>query len=422
MTTTDRIAGLNGSVGFKAPCRVATTAAITLSGEQTIDGVAIVAGDRVLVKNQASGVDNGIYVASTGAWSRAEDFNGARDARNGTLVHVTSGTTNDGTFWSVTGTDPITVGTTSITFTAALSLTDATPYIQTLLDDTDAATARNTLGAASTGANTFTGKQIAKAYDVDAITDVASATTCDIGAAATGIVRITGTTGITSFGTAAAGTFRQGYMEGVVTFTHSASLSIVGGANFTSAANDRWRAISLGLGNWIVEFTKADGQPVVTPTVSTSGKIAQVVNTTTGALVTLSGSIPYDDTIPQNTEGTQVLSRAITPTNASSTLVITVSLNCTPLAAAEMIAALFQDSTANALAAMSMYSSGAGNRVCISFTHVMTAGTTSATTFTVRCGPATAAGTTGELNGSGGGVRRLGGVYASGITITEILP
>ena len=91
MATTDRIAGLNGSVGMKAPCRAATTAAITLSGEQTIDGIAIVAGDRVLVKNQSTSSENGVYIASTGAWSRALDFNGERDARNGTLLFVTAG-------------------------------------------------------------------------------------------------------------------------------------------------------------------------------------------------------------------------------------------------------------------------------------------------------------------------------------------
>jgi microcystin-dependent protein len=128
MTTTDRLAGLNGSVGFKAPCRVATTAAITLSGEQTIDGVAIVANDRVLVKNQASGVDNGIYNASTGAWSRALDFDGARDARNGTCVFVTSGTTNGNNIYSLTATDPVTVGVTSLAFVAA----DLTGAVSTL--------------------------------------------------------------------------------------------------------------------------------------------------------------------------------------------------------------------------------------------------------------------------------------------------
>lgn len=119
MTTTDRIAGLNGSVGFKAPCRVATTAAITLSGEQTIDGVAIVAGDRVLVKDQASGVDNGIYDASAGAWTRAKDFNGVRDARNGTAVYVTSGTVGGGNIYIMSATDPVTVGTTSLSFAVA---------------------------------------------------------------------------------------------------------------------------------------------------------------------------------------------------------------------------------------------------------------------------------------------------------------
>jgi len=126
MATTDRIAGLNGSVGIKAPCRAATTAAITLSGEQTIDGIAIVAGDRVLVKNQSTSSENGVYIASTGAWSRALDFNGSRDARNGTLVFVTGGSTNGIQIFRVSATDPVTIGTTAVTFTMIASLDAST--------------------------------------------------------------------------------------------------------------------------------------------------------------------------------------------------------------------------------------------------------------------------------------------------------
>ena len=420
MATTDRIAGLNGSVGFKAPCRAATTAAITLSGEQTIDGVAIVAGDRVLVKNQSSGADNGIYIASAGAWSRALDFNGERDARNGTLVYVTNGTSNGGDVFALTATNPVTVGTTSLSFTAVLSLTTASVYIQTLLDDTTAADARTTLGAASLAANTFTGKQIGKAFDVDAVTDVASASTCDIGAAATGHVRITGTTGISGFGTAAAGIYRRGYFEGIVTLTHSSALKLPGATNITSAADDRFEAMSLGSGNWIVmDYQKANGQPVVAPTVSTSGKIAQVVTTATGAVSTGTTQIPFDDTIPQNSEGTEFLSRAITPTNASSTLIIDVVLYVSSTAITYMNAALFQDSTANALLATSAYADGTGTPIPLTMRHVMTAGTTSSTTFAVRAGPGASA--TITLNGTGG-ARRFGGVSNSIITVTEILP
>jgi len=54
-------------VAIKAPCKAATTANITLNGEQTIDGAACVSGDRVLVKSQTSSVDNGIYICSTSA-------------------------------------------------------------------------------------------------------------------------------------------------------------------------------------------------------------------------------------------------------------------------------------------------------------------------------------------------------------------
>jgi hypothetical protein len=82
-----------------------------------------------------------------------------------------------------------------------------------------------------------------------------------------------------------------------------------------------------------------------------------------------------------------------------------------------MTAALFQDSTASALAATTAYALTAVGAVLLTFTHYMTAGTTSATTFRVRAGGSNAGTTT--FNGSSG-ARLLGGVMASSITITEV--
>ncbi len=72
--------------GIKAPCRVATTANITLSGHQTINGVLTTDNDRVLVKDQTLLPENGIYIASQNAWERAPDFEKADDVFNGVLV------------------------------------------------------------------------------------------------------------------------------------------------------------------------------------------------------------------------------------------------------------------------------------------------------------------------------------------------
>lgn len=119
MAQNDRTTGLVGNAAIKVPCRAATTANITLAGEQTIDGVACVTDDRVLVKNQTSGVDDGIWVVDTGAWNRASDFDGAYDIVKGTLVPVTDGTANAGSYWRVTTANPITIGTSSITLTLA---------------------------------------------------------------------------------------------------------------------------------------------------------------------------------------------------------------------------------------------------------------------------------------------------------------
>ena len=129
MTSVDRIQGLSGSLAVKAPVRAATTAAITLSGEQTVDGVAVVEGDRVLVKNQASSVDNGIYDVSSGGWTRALDFNGSNDVVDGTLVVVTNGTSAN--LFSVSGTNPITPGTSAISILADRSFgQDGLPTVE----------------------------------------------------------------------------------------------------------------------------------------------------------------------------------------------------------------------------------------------------------------------------------------------------
>jgi hypothetical protein len=120
-TYLDRLEGIETSVAVKAPVRVATTANIVLSGEQTVDGVALVGGDRVLVKDQASAIDNGIWNVSTGSWSRADDFNGVRDAVQGTRVYVVSGAAGGNTEWSVTTDDPQ-IGVAAVEFTMLASM------------------------------------------------------------------------------------------------------------------------------------------------------------------------------------------------------------------------------------------------------------------------------------------------------------
>ena len=148
------------------------------------------------------------------------------------------------------------------------------------------------------------------------------------------------------------------------------------------------------------------------------GKIVQVVNVMDGAVATGTTIMPVDDTIPQNTEGVELMTLAITPTNASNKLRIDVvaHINHTDSAAAWRGTALFQDSTANALAAQA-HSAASTFRSVVSFTHYMTAGTTSATTFKVRAGNVNAG--TLTFNGHAGS-RHFGGVMASSITITEI--
>jgi len=118
LTTKAYVDSLSNGLDVKASVRAATTANITLSNTQTIDGVALSVGDRVLVKDQTTGSQNGIYVVASGAWTRATDFDNTPDIEvsPGTFFFVEDGTTQADNGYVVANTGAITIGSTAITF------------------------------------------------------------------------------------------------------------------------------------------------------------------------------------------------------------------------------------------------------------------------------------------------------------------
>ncbi len=253
-------------------------------------------------------------------------------------------------------------------------------------------------------------------------TAIASASAPNITTALGNTVHITGTTTITSFSTGTAGIRRILIFDGILTFTHnSTSLILPTGANITTAAGDTCTMVSEGSGNWrCTNYQRKDGTALVgftaTSSNALSGSVIQVVNHNYVTSTTGTTTIPFDDTIPQKTEGDQYLTKSITPSNSSNLLKIDVIIYGAVTSATQFSAALFQDATANALACG--YTFLGGNNVLgfVSFTYYMTAGTASATTFNVRAG-----GTAGTFTVNGqSGARLFGGVLTSSLTITEI--
>jgi len=240
----DRINGLVGSIAVKAPVKVATTAAITLSGAQTIDGVALTADEsprqRVLVKDQASGVDNGIYDVNSGAWERSPDFDGDRDVVNGTAVLVAEGTTPFGKLYYLSATNPVDIGTDSLTFTLVPQfgfevVDDLTPQLGGFLDPN----------------GYFIG--------MDKGSDIASASPIVIGTDGY-YFDVTGTTNFAAMTVAANRHFFLQF-DGALTMTHHATnLDLPGKANITTAAGDVAEFFSTGANTvQCVNYTRADG-------------------------------------------------------------------------------------------------------------------------------------------------------------------
>jgi hypothetical protein len=189
----------------KQSVKVATTNNITLSGTQTIDGITLSVGDRVLVKNQITGSQNGIYEVSATNWTRTTDADIATELVSA-FCFVERGTTNAHTGWVCT-TNDIVIGTTSITFVqfsgagsyqpvnvnlsalsglsltadqlpyatgqGTMSLTALTQFARKLLSQPDAASTLLAIGAASTNTATQTTPGLMSATDKSKLDGIA---------------------------------------------------------------------------------------------------------------------------------------------------------------------------------------------------------------------------------------------------------
>lgn len=143
----------------KASCVAATTVNITLSAPQTIDGIALVAGDRCLVKNQSTAADNGIYLVAAGSWTRALDMDNWAEVP-GAYVFIETGTTQADTGWVCTSNAGGTIGVTAITWaqfsgagSGVSSLNFGTTGLTPASATTGAITVAGTLAVANGGTN-----------------------------------------------------------------------------------------------------------------------------------------------------------------------------------------------------------------------------------------------------------------------------
>lgn len=208
----------------------------------------------------------------------------------------------------------------------------------------------------------------------------------------------------------------------VVTFITQRSTTLATDSNGTPANSYAIATVTVingasSIANSDITDRRSQTSAIVIPSQLSAGMIVQKVSTNFSSLVTGTTVLPFDDTIPQITEGIEVMTQAITPVSSTNTLLIEVSAMLSHSAIGHISMALFQDSTVGALSAGGMYLDAATGNIQVPMMYKMTAGTTSSTTFRVRAGSAA----TGTLSFNGqAGVRRFGGIAVSAITITEI--
>lgn len=489
MTSTfqDRTGSIAGQLAIKAPVDVSTTANITLSGEQTIDGV-LTAESRVLVKNQTDAAENGIYDSSSGSWTRTLDFDGNRDVVKGCLVRINAGTIGAGKTYAVDSDNPIVIDTDDIDFvewTVASSVTGvllamgsnvaSSGTVDLGASDSDYVTITGTTTITSLGSTTTknhvwvkfsgaltlthngtslilpTGANITTvAGDVAEFvrisgsnwqclsylradgtavnnqylrteSNIASATTTTL-TTATNVWAITGTTTITGFGSSASATYPVYLIRftGALTLTHNGtSLILPGSANITTANGDSAVLLYLGSGNWkCLHYTKVSGKQIASIARSDlpDGCIVQRNYATYTANTDLTTAIPKDSTIPQSSEGTEVVTASLTPTSTTNRVRVTFSAwGVSSSGALAIIAAMFVDSGADAVQ-VTMSTSPSGTEFCNLIMHYeYVPGDTNSHTYKIRVGGET----TGAVRLNGDGTGKVLGANTAAVLIVE---
>jgi hypothetical protein len=294
---------------------------------------------------------------------------------NGTIPNLTSSTA------SITiGTIPtLTAGTTTST---AANITNGT--IQTLTSSTATITGGTFSGLLNSSTGTFSGA---------------------INSTAGTIGTLNSTTGtITNLSTTLAGDF-----------TISQGTGTLGTTGVTAGTYGTSTAIPV-----ISVDAKGRVTTVSTSAIGSAGKVLQVVKSTTTSVITCGTAIPWDDTIPQNTEGNEVLTATITPLSATSTIYIKFLCTGNPTGSSGangIMAALFKDSNANALSVFGVPSNGANWQASIPLNYYDASGSTTARTYKIRVGMNS---NTFYVNGNNAGTRVFGGASAAILELWEV--
>jgi hypothetical protein len=271
----------------KASCVAATTVNITLSGTQTIDGIALIAGDRCLVKNQTAPADNGIYVVSASAWTRSTDMDVWAEVP-GAFTFIEQGTTWADTGWVCTSNAGGTIGVTAITwvqfagvgsYTAGTGLT----LTGTQFSITNTAVSANSYGSA-TQVGTFTVNaqgQLTLAGNTTVTPAVGSITGLGTGVA-TALAVNTGSAGAFVVNGGVLGTPSSGT---VTNLTGTASININGTVGATTASTGAFTTVSATgvitstVASGTAPFTVASTTQVANLNAATAGTATNATNT-----------------------------------------------------------------------------------------------------------------------------------------------